>query len=169
MELIRERIVVVGVSASGKTQFAERLAAKHDLPLTKMDAIMWQPGWHYIGDEETVRRIHDKSAEKEWVIEGYIATAARADLFSRATQIVWLDYPGWLCAWRYLKRWWQHRHTPRPEMPGSPERFSFSFLKLVFTKGEVRGLQGLLNAKDNSRKLVRLNTPKSAQQFLNSQ
>ena len=122
-----ERIVVVGVSASGKSTFSRKLSEKLGLPLTLMDEIMWKPNWHYIGDKETLKRITEVSEENKWIIEGYITTRARAFLFEKADSIIYLDYHPLIASIRYIKRWWKHRKIPRQELLGSPEKFSFKF------------------------------------------
>lgn len=166
MESRPRKIVVVGVSASGKSTFARRLSEKLGITLIHMDEIMWNPGWEYIGDELTVQRICEASLKPEWIIEGYISKAARTDLFEKADLILYLDYSGWVSAWRYLKRFLKHRKNPRPELPGSPEKFSFKFLKLVFTKGEVWKLEKLFKESDLDSKIIRLKTPKEAEGYI---
>jgi adenylate kinase family enzyme len=168
MSNIGNKIVVLGVSASGKSTFARRLGEKTGLPVTHIDALMWKPGWKYIGDEETVRLIEETSAHTEWIIEGYIDKNAQLTLFKKADRLLYLDYPGWLSAYRYVKRWWQHRKEPRPELPGSPETFSFEFLNRVYTKKEVYRLEKLLREVDFSAKLIRFKSPKEMEVFLQS-
>lgn len=162
------RILIIGVSASGKTTFARKIAEKINAPLFLMDQIMWLPGWNYIGDEETVEKINEIIVKDEWILEGYIAKAARVEVFDRADLILYLDYPGWLSAWRYLKRTLKHRKNPRPELPGSPESFSFKFLKLVYTKGETWKVEKLLKEHDWDNKITRFKNPKEAELYLNS-
>ncbi len=166
MSTLGTKIVVVGVSAVGKTTFARTLATRLDLPVVPMDALMWKPGWEYIGDEETVRLLQVESEKPAWVIEGYITKGARTFVFERADTIIYLDYPRYVAALWYLKRWWKHRREPRPELAGSPERFSFKFLKLVWTKGEAISLRRYLRAVEPQSKIITLQSPKEASQFL---
>jgi adenylate kinase family enzyme len=160
------KIVVLGVSASGKSTFARKLGVKTGLPVTYIDSLMWKPGWQYIGDEETVRLIKEASERESWIIEGYIEKEARVNLFNNADTILYLDYPGWLSAWRYIKRWWQHRKKPRPELPGCPEKFSFEFLLRVYKKKEVYRLEKLFKEHDWNSKIIRFKSPKEAERFL---
>ncbi len=130
------KIVIVGISAVGKSTFARELAVKTKLPLVHTDAFMWKPGWNYIGDDATVNELNGASSMSEWIIEGYISQEARQFVFDRADTIIYHDYPSIVAVCRYIQRWLRHRKTPRPELQGSPEKFSFKFLMLVWGKGE---------------------------------
>jgi adenylate kinase family enzyme len=165
---IGNKIVVLGVSASGKSTFARKLGEKTGLPVTFIDALMWKPGWQYIGDEETVRLIKEASGKDAWIIEGYIEKQARVDLFNTADTILYLNYPAWLPAFRYIKRWIKHRNNARPELPGCPEKFSFEFLWRVYKKKEVYRLEQLFKEHDWNSKIIRLKSPKETQAFLKS-
>lgn len=167
MTNIGNKIVIVGVSASGKSTFTKKLASKVDLPATFMDAIMWKPGWVYIGDEETIKKLEEVSLTEKWIIEGYISTNARTFIFDRADTIIYLDYSFWISSWRYIKRWWKHRKNARPELEGSPEKFDFKFLKLVWTKSEAISLDKFLEKVDKD-KIIKLTSPRKAEDFLNS-
>jgi adenylate kinase family enzyme len=168
MSSLGKRIVVVGVSAAGKSTFARTLAAKLHLPLIHIDTIMWQPGWEYVGDEKTVQKLDEASSQPEWVIEGHIAKGARQFLFDRADTILYLDYSPIVAARRYIQRWLRHRKDPRPELEGSPEKFSFKFLKLVWTKGETTSLDKILEKPQFQDKIHRLTSPVRTKIFLRS-
>ncbi len=161
-----KRIVVVGVSASGKSVFSRELGKRISLPVTYVDAIMWKPGWNYIGDEETVKKLIEISNEPEWIIEGYIEKGARSTIFERADTVIYLDYPRIVAAWWYIKRWWKHRKNARPELEGSPEKFSFEFLNRVWMKKEVISLNKFLGAMPDQTKILKLASPKEAKAFL---
>lgn len=161
-----QKILVLGVSASGKSTFARRICEITKLPLFHMDEIMWRPGWNYIGDEATHAKLKEISLQNTWIIEGYITKAARAELFAAADTILYLDYSGHLSAWRYVKRWWTHRKQPRQELPGSPEKFSYKFLKLVYTKGETQSLEKYFSEAKVEGKMIRFDSPKEANIFL---
>ena len=163
---IGKRIAIVGVSASGKSTFARKLSEKTRLPLFLMDSMMWNPGWQYVGDEETVRKLKAIGAKEEWISEGYVSKEARTFLFDRADTIMYLDYPPRVATFRYLKRWFKHRKDPRPELEGSPEKFDWKFLKLVWTKGEAISLNKFLARVQNRDKLIRFTTVKQTETFL---
>jgi adenylate kinase family enzyme len=161
-----KKIVIIGVSASGKSTFARQLGAKTNLPIVFTDAIMWNPGWAYIGDEETVQKLKEESSRDEWIIEGYISKDARTFVLDCADTIIYLDYPRMVAAVRYIKRWWKHRKNARPELEGSPENFDFKFLKVVWTKAEARSFDKFLGQINDQGKIIRLYSPREAENFL---
>lgn len=162
------KIVVLGVSASGKSTFARKLSERLTLPLIHIDELMWKPGWKYVGDEEIVRLIKEASEKESWIIEGYIEKNARVGLFNKSDSLIYLDYPAWLPAFRYIKRWLKHRKNPRLELPGCPEKFSLEFLIRVYKKKEVYRLERLFKEVDFSAKIIRLKSPKETEDFLQS-
>jgi adenylate kinase family enzyme len=166
MNSLGKRIAIIGVSASGKSVFSRELGERTNIPVTYVDALMWKPGWNYIGDETTVSKLIEISQKPEWIIEGYIEKEARPAVFENADSIVYLDYPRRVAVWRYIKRWWKHRKDARPELEGSPDRFSFKFLKLVWTKGEAISLERFLAGLSNQGKIIKLTSPRQAKIFL---
>ena len=160
------KIVVLGVSASGKSLFARRLSSHLNIPLTHMDAIMWEPGWNHVGNTKVREELQKVMANDSWIIEGWIEPKARKLVFDRADTIIYLDYPRLLVTWRYLKRWLKHRKAPRAELNGSPEKFSFKFLKLVFTKGEAISINESLGELTDQSKVIKINSPKKAWNLL---
>lgn len=166
MNTLGKKIVIVGVSASGKSTFARKLSEKTKLPLFLMDSIMWNPGWEYRGDTETVRKLEEISAGDVWIIEGYISKEARTFIFDRADTIIYLDYPPIVATIRYLKRWFQHRKEPRPELEGSPDKFDWKFMKLIWTKGEAISLNRFLSEIKDPSKIIKLTSTKQAKALL---
>lgn len=166
MREIGKKIVIVGVSASGKSTFAKKISAKTELPLFLMDAIMWNPGWKYIGDEKTLRELEKISLQDKWIIEGYINKEALTFIFDRADTIIYLDYPPRVAAVRYIKRWLKHRKVPRPELEGSPEEFDFKFFKLVWNKGEAISLNKFLSEIKDPHKLIKFTSVRQTEAFL---
>lgn len=166
MNNLGKKIVIVGVSASGKSTFARKLSEKIKLPLFLMDSIMWNPGWQYIGDKETVKKLEEISNGDAWIIEGYISKEARTFVFDRADTIIYLDYPPIVATIRYLKRWFKHRKDPRPELEGSPEKFDWKFMKLVWTKGEAISLDRFLSEIKNHDKIIKLTSTRQTKTFL---
>ncbi len=97
------RIVVLGCAGSGKSRLARRIGARGGIPVISLDEI-WQPDWG--GDRtpafrEMLVRLH---AGEAWVSDGNFAAVSFDIRLPRATLIVWLERPRWLCAWRAVGR-----------------------------------------------------------------
>ena len=161
------KILIIGISASGKTTFARKLSNKLNIPLTTMDSIMWKPNWEYIGDEETLNKLKEISKSDSWIIEGYITKKARTFLFDIADTIIYLDYKPHISAIQYIKRWLRHRKNPREELKGSPDKFSFKFFKLIVSKGEAITLNNFLDEVKDKNKIVKLRSPRETEGYLN--
>lgn len=98
-----ERILVYGVSGSGKTVLAERISRLTDIPWHSVDDLTWEPGWTEVPLKEQRRRIEAICAGPQWILDtAYVRwldiPLARADL------IVGLDFPRWLSLLRLSRR-----------------------------------------------------------------
>ena len=60
-----------------------------------------------------------------------------------------------------------HRKNARPELEGSPEKFSFKFLRTVWMKCEAITLDVFLSKVDDKIKIIKLNSPKGVEDFIN--
>lgn len=97
------RIVLLGPAGSGKTTLARQLGERANLPVICLDYI-WRPQWPK-DDVPAFRALMVTShAGERWVSDGNFATATFDIRLPRATLIVWLDRPRWLCALRSMGR-----------------------------------------------------------------
>jgi adenylate kinase family enzyme len=163
---LSKKILIIGVSASGKSTLARKLATKTNLPTFFMDQIMWNPGWKYIGDENTIKEIDKISSGSQWVIEGWIPKEAIEFMFDRADTIIYLDYHKALAPIRYIKRYLKHRKNPRPELPGSPDKFSVKFIKRILLKKEAYYINKKLEQKKYFDKTIFIKSPKQLEKLL---
>lgn len=161
-----KKILVVGVSASGKSVFSRNFGRCMGIPVTYIDALMWKPGWNHVGSDAIIKLIDEASQRPEWIIEGFIVKEALPFVIERADTIIYLDYSRILTVWRYIKRSWVHRKEPRPELEGSPDKFSFKFLIRVWKKKEVYHLNKFLADMTDQSKLIKLTSPKEARALL---
>lgn len=158
--------MVVGVSASGKSTFTRKLAAITQLPPIFVDTIFWKPGWTYIGDEAAAKELDIISRADKWIIEGYMIPEIKEVLFTRADTIIFLEYSRFLTVFRYIKRWFQHRKDPRPELNGNTERLRFKMIKRIWQKKEVAALNVFLERAEFKKKVIRLHSPRETEVFL---
>lgn len=123
---VGHRIHIIGMSSSGKTTLAGRLAKARDLALVDLDALNWLPGW--VGLNETdppalERRFRDATAGERWVTSGSYRAIAQRAFWGRTQTIIWLDLPVGLCVWRMLKRSWRRWRSGELLWGTNRERF----------------------------------------------
>lgn len=103
LPLTERRILVYGVTGSGKSTAATRIAAATALPLHLVDELTWLPGWVPVDDDVQRERFAEIVAADEWVLD--TAYAAWKDLvLQRCQLVVGLDYPRWLSLARLVRR-----------------------------------------------------------------
>lgn len=97
------RILVYGVTGSGKSTAAARIAARTRLPLTLADELTWEPGWVPVPDERQRELFTEIVAGDRWVLD--TAYGAWLDVvLERAQLVVALDYPRWFSLQRLIRR-----------------------------------------------------------------
>jgi adenylate kinase family enzyme len=98
-----QRIVILGVTGSGKTTFARTLAARLNYPHIEMDALHWLPNWTEKPTDAFRADIAQAAASDYWVIDGNYSKV-RDIVWSRANAVIWLDYPLPFILWRLTRR-----------------------------------------------------------------
>ena len=121
------RVIVIGTSSTGKTTFARELAGRLDLDHTDLDSLFWLPGWKERDDEDFRARVAAWARRECWVVDGNYSRV-RDLLWTRATAVIWLDYPFLLVLWRSLKRTVRRAITGEEICNGNRESFRKSFL-----------------------------------------
>lgn len=97
------RVLVYGVTGSGKTTLAERISKVTSLPWYSVDDLTWEPGWVEVPEEEQRRRIADICAREEWILD--TAYTRWLDIpLARVQLIVALDYPRLVSLQRLVRR-----------------------------------------------------------------
>ncbi len=104
-----KRIVVIGVTSSGKSTLAEELASRFHLSGVDLDALNWEPNWQEAPLEVFRTRVEAATQSEGWVIAGNYHIV-RDIIWPKAQAVIWLDYPlltvlGQLTR-RTFKRWW---------------------------------------------------------------
>lgn len=85
------RVIVIGTSGAGKTSFARELARRAGLPHVELDALHWAPRWTERPRAEFLAGVRAATAGERWVVDGNYSIS-RPITWTRATQIVWLNY-----------------------------------------------------------------------------
>lgn len=104
-----KRIVVVGVTSSGKSTLAEKLAKRFDMCYIELDALYWEPNWQAAPLEIFRARVEKAMQAEKWIVAGNYHVV-RDLIWPKAEAIIWLDYPLMTVLWqltrRSFKRWW---------------------------------------------------------------
>jgi adenylate kinase family enzyme len=99
------RIVVWGMTGSGKTTLARRLGEHFDLAVVELDAIRHARGWDSTGWDEFAAILERRldGAPQGWVSDGSYSHIMHIYL-SRADTLIWLHLPWRVSFWRLFKR-----------------------------------------------------------------
>jgi len=97
------RILVDGVSGSGKSTAARRIAARRGLVFADRDELLWLPGWVPVDEGTQCDAVSRLVAGEAWVFDGTHGPW-RQLVLDRVDLLVGLDYPRWLSFLRLLRR-----------------------------------------------------------------
>ncbi len=169
------RLVVIGVSGSGKTTFAGQIARKLSLPHIELDALYWEPDWQASSRPVFRGRVQAATAAEAWVVDGNYSHS-RDIVWSRASHLVWLDYSLPRVMWRVVSRtvrrivsqqelWSGNRESLR----GSLGRESIVWYALTNYHRRRREYPALLAGEEFEHLTVyRFNRPQEASRWLQS-
>ncbi len=105
------RVVVIGVTSSGKSTLAETLARRFEMDFIELDALHWEPGWQEAPLEVFRGRVEKAVESEKWAVAGNYRSV-RDLIWPKADAVIWLDYPFMTVFWqltrRTFKRWWTH-------------------------------------------------------------
>lgn len=114
------RILVYGVTGSGKSTAAARIATAFEVPLILADEVAWQPGWKMLGLEQQRKTFADLAGGDCWVFDTAYGTWLDLVL-PRVELVVALDYPRWVSLQRLLRRTAARIVTRAPVCNGNTE------------------------------------------------
>ena len=166
-----DRILVYGVTGSGKTSCAERISAATGIPWHAVDDLTWEPGWIPVPEDEQRRRIDAICAGERWILD--TAYGSWLDVvLARAELVVALDFPRWLSLSRLIRRSVARAVDHRPICNGNHETFRnlFSTDSIVawhfrsFTRKRTRMREW--EAEQDGPAVVRLTWPGQVDEWL---
>ncbi|MBL8060309.1 MAG: hypothetical protein JNK63_06295 [Chthonomonas sp.] len=125
------RVLVYGVTGSGKTTLAAQLSIKLGLPFHSVDELCWEPNWQ-IKPEEVQRVLFTQLCSGDsWILDS--AYGKWLDVVeSRATVIVALDYPRWFSFNRLISRTLRRVIDKKPVCNGNVETW-----RQVFSRDSI--------------------------------
>jgi len=175
--MIGRRVVVWGVTGSGKTGFARSLGEALGLGVVEMDAIRHARGWDSTSwDEFRTRMVEAVAAHPQgWVVDGNYSRI-RDVVLSQADTVLWLRLPWRVSFWRLLKRTMGRAWTQAPLYAGSPahESWRLAFLSrnsilwwsISHHRAHVRNVRGRIAALPDSIRIFELRSAREVEAFL---
>jgi len=170
---VADRILVYGVTGSGKTTIARQIAARTGLPWHEVDNLTWEPGWVVVPVEEQRRRIAAICAGERWILDTAYGAWLEVPL-ARVELIVALDYPRWRSLARLIRRTLLRNLDHKPICNGNTEslRQTFSrdsiilwhFQSFARKRERIRAWA----ADESGPDLVRLTSPAATRRWLAS-
>ncbi|HOD53626.1 MAG TPA: adenylate kinase [Candidatus Cloacimonadota bacterium] len=97
------KIWVRGVSCSGKSTLAKKLAEELNIKHIELDHLHWLPGWQERDKHEFAQLVRAEISHGHWIIDGNYSKIHQLVNFKQDL-IVWLDYPLPVLLWRCTKR-----------------------------------------------------------------
>jgi adenylate kinase family enzyme len=167
------RILVYGVTGSGKTSLAARISAATGIPWHSVDDLTWEPGWVAVADDQQRRRIEAICAEERWVLDTAYGKWLEIPL-ARAELIVALDFPRRLSLARLIRRSVMRALDRKPICNGNHESFRhllsrdsivlWHFRSFSRKRGRMRAWEADPKAPD----VMRFTRPRQVEEWLAS-
>jgi adenylate kinase family enzyme len=123
---VADRVLIYGVTGSGKTTLARRVAERTGLPWHSVDDLTWEPGWIEVPADEQRRRITAICAGERWVLDAAYGKWIDVPL-ARVELIVALDYARWRSLSRLIRRTLLRAVDRRRICNGNTETFRQAF------------------------------------------
>lgn len=166
------RILIYGVTGSGKSTFAERLSRAIGIPWHSVDELTWEPGWVEVPLDVQRERFERICAEPEWILD--TAYGKWVDIpLSRAELIIALDYPRWVSLGRLLRRTICRVADGKAVCNGNRETFANAFLSrdslLLWHFRSFRSKRERVRAwqaDPRAPSVLRFSRPKEAEEWL---
>ncbi|WP_345750261.1 adenylate kinase [Microbacterium rhizophilus] len=117
---VPHRILLYGVTGSGKSTAALRIGERLGIPVTLADEIGWLPGWVNRPLAEQIALVDDVVAQEAWILDSAYSSW-KDRVIPRVELIVGLDYPRWFSLQRLIRRTLRRIRTREEVFQGNVE------------------------------------------------
>jgi adenylate kinase family enzyme len=165
------RILIYGVTGSGKTTLAAKLSAKTGLPWHSVDDLTYEANWTPVADDEQRRRIASICEGDAWIIDTAYGKWIDVPL-ARAEIIIALDYARAVSFSRLLIRTLGRLIDQRPICNENRESFRTLFSMDCILLWHFRSFErkrtriAQLEADDSVPRVLRFTRPRDLERWL---
>ena len=173
--MTRKRIMVIGVTGSGKTTLSRRIAEKLGVPAIELDSLFHLPDWQETPRGEFRAKVAAAldAAPEGWVTDGNYSPV-RDILLSRADTVVWLRLPWRVSFWRVLRRTVTRAWRREDLWNGNRESFRLSFLSrdsillwsITHHQAHARNFRRDFASMPHNAELVELHSDREVEAFV---
>lgn len=112
---MKQRIYILGTSASGKSTLAEILSEKLNVPVYHLDDIFWYKKYSRKRNEKKRDEMISKIiGKKRWIIEGVYGSWTEKGI-KKSDLVIWLDFPFRILSLRILRRFLKEKNKKTDE------------------------------------------------------
>lgn len=167
-----KRILIYGVTGSGKTTLAARLSEITGIPWTEVDSLTWEPGWTEVPVDEQRARIQACCEAEAWILDSAYAKWIDIPL-SKVELIVGLDFPRWISLGRLIKRTLARAIDRRSICNGNTESFRTAFSRDSILVWHFRSFRRKADRirqweRDGTVSVIRFTRPSQVEDWLSS-
>lgn len=127
-----KKIIIIGLTGSGKTTLAKQISRKFDIPIYYLDLMFWNKDGH-LKDDEFTELQKEILVKDRWIIDGGFPKSKSLDLrIASADTIIFYDLPLLLVLWRQFKRYLKYWNKIRPDF-GKKQPFPFTMKDLKYS------------------------------------
>ena len=117
---VPDRVLLYGVTGSGKSTAALEIGARTGHPVTLVDELTWLPGWVPVEASRQRELIGEVVAGERWLLDSSYGDWL-GFVLPRVEMVVGLDYPRWLSLSRLVRRTVSGAITGEPRCNGNVE------------------------------------------------
>ena len=163
-----KRVLVIGSSGAGKSNFSRRLGEITGIEVVHLDKLHWRAGWVEPTKDEWRQTVEVNLKKESWIMDGnYSGTLALR--LEKCDTVIFLDLPRTICTWRVIKRFFLYRKSSRPDMAeGCAEKFDWEFVKWTwnYPQRSKPRVEESLKRFESEKTVTRLKSNHAVEDFL---
>lgn len=171
-----KRVIVIGVTSSGKSTLAETMARRFEMDFIDLDPLHWEANWQEAPLDVFRERVKIATTAEKWIVAGNYSIT-RDLTWPKAEAVIWLDYPFLLVlrqlTRRTITRWWskellwgKNRESIWIHLKLWSKESLFHWLFRTYWRRKREYPQLLSQPEHRHLKVIRLQHPRETQQWL---